>query len=169
MMIFATVFGPIKNFGVTHTLRLSARVSPILITSLCFFLDPRIDFEASTDYVHALFIPLSSTPKSKMTEFLPSNIDVDDMFRPPINRAMRVLDRSFFQKKIPTLAALILNPKNTSKFKTELYNDTLKLDRMQAIKVLHDAKGQKKKGIMLKPNIKKDGGYGVVKSGVDMY
>ncbi|KAI9838647.1 MAG: hypothetical protein M1819_004961 [Sarea resinae] len=43
-----------------------------------------------------------------------------DMFRPPVNRAMRVLDRSFFKKRVPLSAARIPDNKKISKIRTEL-------------------------------------------------
>lgn len=57
------------------------------------------------------------------------------MFRPPINRAMRVLDRSFFQKKIPISAARILDNRTISKCRTELQRskDTLFIERLNNI------------------------------------
>lgn len=58
-----------------------------------------------------------------------------DMFRPPVNRAMRALDRSFFQKKIPLSAARILDNKNISKCRAELQRskDSLHLERLGSI------------------------------------
>ena len=61
---------------------------------------------------------------------------VYEMFRPPINRTMRVLDRSFFRKKIPTVVAVIKDPKQISKFKTSLRHDTLRIDRLPSIRSL---------------------------------
>lgn len=82
----------------------------------------------------------------------------NEMFRPPINRAMRVLDRSFFRKKIPTVAAVIQDPKQISLFKSSLQRDTLHIDRLQAIRSLLDAHGRPtgKKALMLRLSIKKD-------------
>ena len=81
-----------------------------------------------------------------------------EMIRPPINRAMRVLDRSFFRKKIPTIAAVIQDPKQISQFKSELRRDTLHIDRLQAIRPLLDANGRVtgKKALMLGLEVKKD-------------
>lgn len=38
----------------------------------------------------------------------------DEMFRPPINRAMRKLDKSFFQKEVLTSAARVTDVKRMS-------------------------------------------------------
>ncbi|KAF1997498.1 guanine(37)-N1-methyltransferase [Amniculicola lignicola CBS 123094] len=45
----------------------------------------------------------------------------DDMFAPPVNRAMRVLDRGFFQKTIPAAAARIFDRKDISRCRDELH------------------------------------------------
>ncbi|KAL3453620.1 hypothetical protein BJX65DRAFT_292635 [Aspergillus insuetus] len=62
--------------------------------------------------------------------------DVPEMFRPPVNRAMRVLDRSFFKKTVPVSAATIFNHKNISKVRNELIKseDALVLPRLQPIR-----------------------------------
>ena len=79
------------------------------------------------------------------------------MFRPPVNRAMRVLDRSFFQKSIPISAARIRDNKQISKYRTELGHDTLRLDRMQTVRSVRDSEGQETKALLLRPEVKQDG------------
>ena len=79
------------------------------------------------------------------------------MFRPPINRAMRVLDRSFFQKSIPISAARIRDNKQISKYRTELGHDLLKLDRMHSIRSVRDSEGQESKALLLRPEVRQDG------------
>lgn len=80
-----------------------------------------------------------------------------DMFRPPINRAMRALDRSFFKKSIPLSAARIRDSKQISKYRTELGHDVLRLDRMPAVRSVRDPDGQEGKALLLKPEVKPDG------------
>ena len=80
-----------------------------------------------------------------------------DMFRPPINRAMRALDRSFFQKSIPLSAARIYDNKQISKYRTELGHDLLKLDRMPVVRSVTDFDGQEGKALLLKPEVKPGG------------
>ena len=80
-----------------------------------------------------------------------------DMFRPPVNRAMRVLDRSFFKKVIPTSAARINDRKEVSKCRNALTYDILKLDRMQAVRSLQDPQGTEAKALLLRPEIKSGG------------
>ena len=93
--------------------------------------------------------------KMTSTDNIPS-LDVE-MFRPPVNRAMRVLDRSFFHKKIPLVVAAVSDPKHIGKCRTDLTKDVLRLDRMQAIKRIHDDQGQERKALMLRPEVKQDG------------
>ena len=79
------------------------------------------------------------------------------MFRPPVNRAMRVLDRSFFQKSIPISAARIRDNKQISKYRAELGHDTLRLDRMLIVRHVRDPEGQEAKALLLRPEVKQDG------------
>ena len=79
------------------------------------------------------------------------------MFRPPINRAMRALDPSFFHKSIPLSAARIYDKKKISKYRTELGHDLLKLDRMSVVRSVRDSEGQEAKALLLRPGVKPDG------------
>ena len=80
-----------------------------------------------------------------------------EMFRPPVNRAMRVLDRSFFKKSIETSVARITDPRQIAKCRKDLNHEILKLDRMPAIKSVQDSQGAEAKALLLKPEIKPDG------------
>ena len=57
------------------------------------------------------------------------------VFRPPVNRAMRVLDRSFFYKRVPISAARVFENKKISKVRADLIRskDVLKLDRIAGV------------------------------------
>ena len=79
------------------------------------------------------------------------------MFRPPVDRAMRVLDRSFFQKSIPIAAVRIRDHRQISKYRAELGRDTLRLDRMQTVRSVRDSEGQETKALLLRPEVKLDG------------
>ena len=79
------------------------------------------------------------------------------MFRPPINRAMRALDRSFFQKTIPISAARIRDNKQISKCRSELGDDLLKLDRFPSVRSVRDPEGNEAKALLLRPGVKQDG------------
>ena len=56
--------------------------------------------------------------------------DLQAAMRPPINRAMRVLDRPFFKRTIPISAARILHNQHLSQCRMDLVKskDTLALD-----------------------------------------
>ncbi|KKA25536.1 tRNA (guanine(37)-N1)-methyltransferase [Rasamsonia emersonii CBS 393.64] len=58
------------------------------------------------------------------------------IFRPPVNRAMRVLDRSFFRKTIPLSAATVFENSNISRVRSELAksHDLLTLPRLNIIR-----------------------------------
>lgn len=82
-----------------------------------------------------------------------------DMFRPPVNRAMRTLDRSFFQRDVMLAAACVLDPKGISKYQKELSKDVLKIQRLPPIRtVSSDVLPDKSaKGLLLRPEIRMDG------------
>ncbi len=86
------------------------------------------------------------------------------MFRPPVNRAMRVLDRSFFQKKVPLSAARVLDKKEIAKLRSELGHDVLRLDRFQCVQSIWGSKGEEHKALLLNPQIKPDGRSRVLQS-----
>jgi len=81
----------------------------------------------------------------------------EEMFRPPINRAMRVLDRSFFQKRIPLSAARVLDNKNISKCRSELQKskDSIFIERLSNIQPDPTEPNTKlgKKCILLRPEL----------------
>lgn len=85
--------------------------------------------------------------------------DLAAMFRPPVNRAMRQLDRSFFQKKIPLAAARVLETKFISKCRSDLNNDLLKLERCPVVRSDPEDVGLSKgqKALLLRPDIRPDG------------
>ena len=90
-----------------------------------------------------------------------------NMFYPPVNRAMRVLDRSFFKKKVTLSAARIFDNKHISKFRSELGHDILKLDRLQSVQSIKGPKGEEHKALLLNPQIKVDGRS--LSSGTELY
>ncbi|KAI4283918.1 MAG: hypothetical protein L6R35_005022, partial [Caloplaca aegaea] len=66
---------------------------------------------------------------SRSTQAIPS----PDMFRPPINRAMRDLDRSFFKKRIEIAAACVLDRTKIAACQRRLSQDILRLDRLPPV------------------------------------
>ncbi|KAJ4382664.1 tRNA(m(1)G37)methyltransferase [Didymella sp. IMI 355093] len=82
------------------------------------------------------------------------------MFAPPVNRAMKVLDRSFFQKTVPAAAARIFKPQDIARCRKELQlsRDTLPNNRIQPVRPDPDAERAQKGGkcLVLKPEIVHD-------------
>ncbi|KAF1969834.1 hypothetical protein BU23DRAFT_591364 [Bimuria novae-zelandiae CBS 107.79] len=80
----------------------------------------------------------------------------DDMFAPPVNRAMKVLDRSFFQRTVPTSAARIFSPKDISRVRNDLdrSRDSLKT-RLDSVRPDPDSARASKGGkcLLLKPEV----------------
>jgi tRNA (guanine37-N1)-methyltransferase len=80
------------------------------------------------------------------------------MFRPPVNRAMRTLDRSFFQKTIPLSAARVFKPSDISNVRKELLkNDLLVLPRISSIRHVKEQDGSVLKALLLRESVKVDG------------
>jgi tRNA (guanine37-N1)-methyltransferase len=77
------------------------------------------------------------------------------LFLPPVQRAMRVLDRSVFKKSIPTSAARVFNPKDISRVQKECSADLLRLKRVQLMP--EDPENKPKKLILFRPEVKHDG------------
>jgi len=84
--------------------------------------------------------------------------DEDDMFRPPINRAMRVLDRSFFIRDVPIAAAGVADIKSLSRIRGDLVKsrDILALRQTFPIQPDPGAAGSRR-CILLRSEIKHDG------------
>jgi len=85
---------------------------------------------------------------------LPYAVDMS-RFLPPINRAMHVLDRSFFHRTIPTSAARVHNPRDISRVQKECASDLLRLKRVPPVQEDPEVKGQKL--ILLWPEVRCDG------------
>ncbi|KAL4775142.1 hypothetical protein BDW60DRAFT_214504 [Aspergillus nidulans var. acristatus] len=87
----------------------------------------------------------------------PRPSDLPEMFRPPVNRAMRVLDRSFFKKTVPLSAATIFKNSDISRVRRALEQskDILALPRLNTIQ---DIKQDDvvKKCLLLKETIRHD-------------
>lgn len=88
----------------------------------------------------------------------------DEMFRPPVNRAMRVLDRSFFQKDIKLAAAHVKDSTNISSVRTQLVQskDILVRRAIMPVQLVPNPMPKLKpnekdpKCVLLRPDIKHD-------------
>ncbi len=81
-----------------------------------------------------------------------------EMFRPPINRAMRTLDRNFFQKDIQISAARIADLKNIWRLRNEFTKcqDIIMLKHVDPVQP-DPLFNVNKKCILLRPQTKHDG------------
>ncbi|WEW58592.1 tRNA(m(1)G37)methyltransferase [Emydomyces testavorans] len=103
----------------------------------------------------------SDTEDTSTKSVLSSPDSCSDMFRPPINRAMRVLDRSFFRKTVPLSAATVLETKNIFRIKNKLTksNDILALLRLLPVRKLQTIRNEADKGrkcLLLREGIRAD-------------
>lgn len=82
------------------------------------------------------------------------------MFRPPANRAMRTLDRSFFRRTVPISAAKVFQNSEISKVRKELVNshDILAQPRLSSVQDLKEPDGVARKALLLREDLKYDGG-----------
>ena len=86
-----------------------------------------------------------------------------DMFRPPVNRSMRVLDRSFFRKKVHLTAACVLNNQDITRCRSYLGPDILQVDRLTSVRTdptdATQPNGNGRKCLLLRPEIKPNGAH----------
>ena len=82
-----------------------------------------------------------------------------DMFQPPVNRAMRVLDRSFFRRTIPLAAARVYENSQIAQFRKSLAHDILNVERITSVKPDPDQSESQseRKAILLRPEVKANG------------
>lgn len=83
------------------------------------------------------------------------------MFRPPINRAMRHLDRKLFEKRFPLTAAMVQDNTQISTIIGELHKskDLLRLERISSVKPVpaETPAAANQKCVLLKPEIRISG------------
>ena len=88
---------------------------------------------------------------------VPDTIDHAKMFRPPVNRTMRVLDRPYFNTVFPIAAAKVRDWQKISGLKTRLRKEMLELERRKQVESVSEAPGETSKVILLKPEITPNG------------
>lgn len=86
------------------------------------------------------------------------NSALPTMFRPPVNRAMRALDRSFFKKTLPLSAATVFKNSDISKVRGAL-SKSQELLEAPRLNVIREVKVDEavKKCLLLKDGVKHDG------------
>lgn len=77
------------------------------------------------------------------------------MFRPPVNYAMRSLDRSFFKKSVHLAAAKVYDIKKISELRSSLSKELLRQDRISPI--TRDPTDKNAKSFLLRPDIEAEG------------
>lgn len=100
-----------------------------------------------------------SNPSKNDDPRTPVPRELPDMFRPPVNRAMRTLDRSFFRKTVPLTSARIFQNSEISRVRKELSNtkDLLALPRLSSVQEIKEQDGSVRKALLLRETIKHDG------------
>lgn len=83
------------------------------------------------------------------------------MFRPPVNRAMRTIDRSFFRRNVPLSVARVFKTSDISNVRKDLIKsrDILLLPRISPIREVKDQDGKVWKAMMLREDLKVDGRF----------
>lgn len=81
----------------------------------------------------------------------------NDMFRPPVNHFMKVLDRSLFYKRVTISAAKIYDLQQISQCRKELGRDVLQWNRYPAMVNVSENGLQSVKALLMKPEIKAEG------------
>ena len=69
-----------------------------------------------------------------MSNLEPFSSSTEEMFRPPIDRAMRVLDRAFFKKTVPLAAVKMTSNTQIAPFRKLLGRDILSLEWQSPVK-----------------------------------
>jgi len=88
---------------------------------------------------------------------MPELLLSSEMFRPPVNRAMRELDRSFFRRTVPLAAARVYENAQISRCRADLRRDLLQLERVGPIRSDPQDENDKKnarKLLLLRPDIR---------------
>lgn len=85
------------------------------------------------------------------------------MLRPPLNRGLKVLDRSLFKTTFPLASATVFEAKNISRIKNELMKskDIMHEPGIMAVRSLQDIRDReldiKRKCVLLRQGIKAEG------------
>jgi tRNA (guanine37-N1)-methyltransferase len=82
-----------------------------------------------------------------------NSADLPEIFRPPVNRSMRVLDRNFFQKTLPIAAATVFDDQNLSSVRNELQISGNLLGVFSIKAVVPDETVSGRKCVLLQPGV----------------
>ncbi|KAL2829745.1 hypothetical protein BDW59DRAFT_170405 [Aspergillus cavernicola] len=94
----------------------------------------RVSLRKKDEQIASLSTSMETTTSRDTKD--PLRSDLPPMFRPPINRAMRVLDRSFFKRTIPLSAATVFKASDISSVRSKLLKsqDAINLPRFNLIR-----------------------------------
>lgn len=95
---------------------------------------------------------LSRSPRIAM-----NSAELPEIFRPPINRCMRVLDRSFFQKTLPIAAATVFDDRNLSTVRSKFQGAGNLMGVFSIKAVVPDETLPGRKCVLLRPGISATG------------
>lgn len=84
-----------------------------------------------------------------------------EVFRPPVDRSMRVLDRTFFQKTLPIAAATVFDDRNLSTVRGKVQNAGNLLGVFSIKAVVADETVPGRKCVLLRPGILATGLFAV--------
>jgi tRNA (guanine37-N1)-methyltransferase len=87
-----------------------------------------------------------------------NSTELPEIFRPPVNRSMRVLDRSFFQKTLPIAAATVFEDRDLSTVRGKVQNAGNLLGVFSIKAVVPDETVPGRKCVLLRPGIQAQGG-----------
>lgn len=91
---------------------------------------------------------LSNTPRLAM-----NSAELPELFRPPVNRSMRVLDRSFFRKTLPITAASVFDDRNLSLIRAKVHSAGNLLGVVSIKVIVPDETVPGRKCLLLRPGI----------------
>jgi hypothetical protein len=86
-----------------------------------------------------------------------NSAELPDVFRPPVNRSMRVLDRAFFRKTLPIAAATVFDDRNLSTVRSKVQKARNLLGVFSIKAVVPDETVPGRKCLLLRPGISATG------------
>jgi hypothetical protein len=94
---------------------------------------------------------------TRMHRIAMNSPELPELYRPPINRAMRVLDRSFFQKTIPIAAATVFEDRNISLVRGKVQSAGHLFGVFSIKSIVPDETVPGRKCVLLQPGIRATG------------
>jgi tRNA (guanine37-N1)-methyltransferase len=86
-----------------------------------------------------------------------NSAELPEVFRPPVNRSMRILDRKFFRKTLPIAAATVFDDRNLSTVRSKVQNARNLLGVFSIKAVVPDETVPGRKCLLLRPGISATG------------